>query len=290
MKISLLTPESGNVKEWGPEFEKRGYQVLINDATEDCDFIVCASISQVRRLEHFHIPMINYNWDFYQWVFRKSCGFEWELYGEYLKKSLEVWVPSDAVSKRTNEFYPGIKDKCVTIKTYGLFFDTEDIKNDGYIYNPIRDAYQLDPNYGMIDKVCSELDIPLFDRKSYGAYGSGLPLDEYRKKIAHCSFIVCELNEMSTGGLSLLEAYRLGKPILISDSSYEGAYDYFGDRAYYFRDGDYEDFKRKVNDLWKNTPELDKEECKKYVDGNFSVDVMMDYMSSRLEHLRGNDE
>ena len=216
-------------------------------------------------------------------------GF-WNLYGEYLEKSLEIWAPSDAVTKRTNEFYPGIEDKCVTIKTYGLFFDVEDIKNGGYIYNPIRDAYQSDPNYGMIDKVCAELNIPLFDRKSSHGNNVFLPREEYKNKIAHCSFMVCELNEMSTGGLALLEAYRLGKPVLISDSSYEGAYDYFGDRAYYFKDGDYEDFKSKVIDLWANPPKLDKEDCRKYVDDNFNIDVMIGAMATRLEYLKGSNE
>ena len=232
------------------------------------------------------IPIINYNWDFYGWAFDNPRGYDWVTYGEYLQKSIEVWNPSDAVINRTEEFYPGIKSKCQKIITFGRFFDFDDVKDGRYLYNPIRDAYQSDPNYGNLKRACAELQIPLIDR--VGQVGL-LSEEDFQRRVAHCSFMVCELNEMSTGGLTLLEGHRLGKSVLISDSKYMGARDYFGDRAIYFKDDDYEDFKQKLADLWNNTPTLNIKDCKNYVDTNFSLEGMVDKMHKRLVYLKESE-
>ena len=110
--------------------------------------------------------------------------------------------------------------------------------------------------------------------------------NEWRRILAGCTFICTEFHEASTGGLSLIEAHNLGKNVVISDSKYMGARDYLGDRAIYFKDGDYEDFKRVITETYKNPPKLDKAECEKWVKENVpSLEQMVSEMISRMRHL-----
>ena len=105
MKIAIIKPKSVNVDPWIPELRRRDIQVLENKVDKDCDFIICASHSQINALEYWHsnypeIPIINYNWDLYEWVWTNPRGYNWKKYGEYLKKSAEIWCPSIVTGKR----------------------------------------------------------------------------------------------------------------------------------------------------------------------------------------------
>ena len=139
--------------------------------------------------------------------------------------------------------------------------------------------YPYDKNYGWLKRACNELKIPLVEPNHK------LSEPEFQKVIAECSFLCTEYHEASTGGLTLLEGHRLGKPVVISDSKYMGARDYFGDRAIYFNDNSYEDFKKTIKGVWENTPVLDREECIKLADTIPSVDGLVDKMISRLNEL-----
>lgn len=284
MKISLVTSNSVNLNPWIPEFKKQGIEVLVNSIDSECDFIVCATNSQLSRLKHFHkhypnIKIICYAWDLYEWIWTHPRGYDWKGFGDFLKKSVEIWVPSEEVALRAEEYF-GVGDKCQTIHTFARFFEYQgEIKDKRYVYQAMRN-YEADRNYGWLRKACSELSIPLYESHHK------LSERQFQKTIAECSFLVTEYHEASTGGLTLLEAYRLGKPVLISDSKYMGARDYFGDKAFYFEDGNYENFKSKLKDLWDNTPSLDIEKCREYTD-TFSIEAMV---SKMIERLRKNNE
>jgi len=112
---------------------------------------------------------------------------------------------------------------------------------------------------------------------------------EFQKRIANCTFLVCEYYEASTGGLTLLEGHRLGKPVLVSDSPYMGAKDYFGDRANYFKHDDYEDFKNKISEMWNNRTTLDREACVKFTD-RYSLENMVKEMIERMKVLKSEQE
>ena len=284
MKISLIKPNSVNVNAWTECFKNNGIEVLENKVESDCDFIICASHSQDRRLAalhhaHPHIPMINYNWDLYGWIWKRQGSYDWKLYGELLDKSAEIWCPSEEVVLRTEEFF-GLGDKCRIIKTYARIFDyNKPIPKGDYIYQPMR-HYRLDKNFGWLRKACDELNIPLKESLHK------LSEEDFRDFIANCRFMCTEYHEASTGGLTLIEGYRLGKPVVISNSKYMGARDYFGNRAIYFDDNSYENFKKVIKDTWENTPILDIEDCKKFVDTLPSIESMVAEMISRLEHLK----
>ena len=282
MKISLIKPSSMNINPWVDEFERQGVEVLDGIITPDCDFLIGASHSQTHRIKAMHemypdIPMINYNWDMYEWIWKNSLGYDWPGYGELLKKSIEVWCPSEEVILRAEEFFNcGHNHK--VIKTFARLFDYDSEVRDGrYIYQPMRD-YELDKNYGWLRKACSELNIPLIETHHK------LSERDFQKMIAECSFLVCDYHEASTGGLTLIEGYRLGKPVIVSDSKYMGARDYFGDRAIYFNDNSYEDFKQTIKETWEDTPVLDINECVEFTN-QYTLDKMIKSMIDRLNIL-----
>ena len=279
MKISLITPDSPNTIPWIAEFERQGCEVIVNDATTDCNFLICGSVSVISDLERLHgvyptIPIINYNWDVYEWY--KTQHYDWDKYGLFLNKSREIWCPSEEVILRTEEYFNAGK-KCKIIKTFARFFEYNNVRDDRYIYQPMR-YYNLDRNFGWLKRACSELSLPVKESLNI------LSETDFQNMIACCSFMVCEYYEASTGGLTLVEGYRLGKPVLVSDSVYMGARDYFGDKATYFIHNNYEDFKVKLKSMWDNTPKLNVEECKKHTD-QFKLSAMVNNMINRLEIL-----
>ena len=226
-----------------------------------------------------NVKKIFYVWDMYPWGEYKNN------YG-YLKECDEIWVPSNEVILRLNEFYDIDPSKCKVIKAYAELFEADNIevKNNNFVYHPVR-QYD-DPNRGFIEKACDILDIPYLKSEHSLSY------DEYKEKVLTCSFLVLDYMEASTGGLTMIEGYYHGKNILLSDSLYQGGRDYWGDRAYYFRDGDFEDYLSKFKMLYKQsfdyklTDEV-LNERKKYVRDNYTIDVMVDNIVSRLNELNG---
>jgi len=285
MKISLITPISQNIEPLIPVFESKGVKVYKNAIHPECDFIIGTGQVYIQLMEMFHqafpnIPLINYTLDFYKnvWEIPNPHGYDWNKYKEYLHKCTELWCLSNEVITRMEE--EGIDTKkCQLMRIWARFFEYEgEIVDKRYILQPMR-PYPYDKNYGWLKRACSELNIPLVEPNHK------LPEREFQKVIAECSFLCTEYHEASTGGLTLLEGHRLGKPVVISDSKYMGAQDYFGDRAIYFNDNNYEDFKKTIKDVWENTPVLNREECIKFTDTIPSVDSLVDKMISRLNEL-----
>jgi len=281
MKIAIIKPESVNVNPWVPAFRERNIEVCENFVESDCDAIICASHSQIGRLAHYHniyphIPMVNYNWDLYGWVFKNPRGYDWATYGKFLNKSSQIWCPSEEVVLRTEEFF-GAGDKCKIVKTFARFFEYNNVKDGRYILNPMR-AYTSDKNMGWLRRACSELNIPLKESEHR------LSEEEFRRTVAHCTFLCTEYEEASTGGLTLLEGFRLGKPVVVSDSKYMGARDYLGDKAIYFNNNSYEDFKETISDTWENTPTLSLKMCRE-VTNQYTLDKMVDEMCANLNSL-----
>ena len=283
MKVSFLIPEIKYTENWVSELRKIGIDVLVNNCDGDCDFIIGMSDSQILNIDKYHkifpdIPMINYDWDIYEWVWLDPIRkVFYENFGKLLKESLEVWCPSDCTIKRLEEWF-GLKNGFV-IKAPVSFFDVE-TSDQRYVLNPLREV--PDKNLGWFEKACGELDIPFLETKH-----KINNFDVYKKIVAECSFIVCPYYEASTGGLTLVEGYRIGKPVLISDSKYCGARDYFADRAVYFKADDFEDFKRRIKDMWDNPIQLDTNVCKQHTE-QFSVKNFAENIKNRLEVLKND--
>lgn len=285
MKICIVKPNSVNLDPWVPELERRGHEVFVNNMNGgDVDFLIGASVSVQSRIWALHkqfpkVPMINYNWDVYEWVWTHPRGrsYNWKMYGDLLRASLEVWCPSESVVLRNIDWYDIPREKSFILKTFVRLFDYDNVTDEGFVLNPLRQI--PDRNHGWFEKACEELNLP------YKSSNHQLSEEDFKKVVASCSFMVCPWYEASTGGLTLIEGYALGKPVLVSESPYMGARDYFGDRAFYFKEGDYENFKARIKELWDDTPTLDREDCKQFVQ-QYTIESMIDKMEARLLELK----
>lgn len=231
---------------------------------EDTDFILVMQMGkyqelvQIKRLNP-QIPMYTYVWDCYEWIWKYPRGYDWHAYGEVIKESDHVFVPSEGQRLRLLQHWGIPFSKSSTVKAYAQFFDHPTKRGD-YVCNPLRDI--PDKQNGWIEQICKELNIP-YQHGGRAAGARAKTWEEYKDFIANARFIICPWYEASTGGMSLLEGYKLGKPVLICDSLYMGARDYFCDLAHYYNP-DYKSMKEAVervyHDGWKKYNYVDRME------------------------------
>jgi len=285
MRITIVTPPSQNIEPYIPVFESKGVKVDHNSIHPKTDFIIMTTQAWVQIVDNFHntfphIPIISLTLDFYKtvWTAPNPHGYNWKLYKHYLNKSKELWCISNEVILRMKE--EGIDaNKCKLMKLWARFFDyKEKVADKGYILSPLR-PYKWDKNYGWLEKACQELNIPLF------LSNHKLSEEEFRKTIADCSFMCCDMHEASTGGLTLLEGLNLGKVSVVSDSPYMGASDYLGNLAIYFNDNSYENFKETIKTTWENRPVLDPNEYKAHCSNHPTIEDNVDFMIQRMRSI-----
>lgn len=258
--------------------------------TEKPDIIICMGVTVMEQtilaMRRFpNTKLMCFQWDTYEWVWAKprvSNGrtfrgeYNYKLWGNLLESALEIWVPSECTGKRVTQWWN--LHNWYTILSSVPYWEYSDVQDKGYIYCALREI--PDPQWGMLEQACKELNLPLVMTKHERDY------ENYQKILAHCSFLVSHCYELSTGGLSLLEGYYLGKPCLLSDSIWHGGKDYMGDRATYFDSKDYRDFKYKLAYMWKNRRETREglTDGQDWVRKNFTDRVMIDKMLGRIQH------
>ena len=59
-----------------------------------------------------------------------------------------------------------------------------------------------------------------------------------------------------------------------------------GDKAIYFNNNSYEDFKETISDTWENTPTLSLKMCRE-ITNQYTLDKMVDEMCANLNSLVG---
>lgn len=241
--------------------ENKGCVVVKNPSTLDdtFDILFGATITVTREISNLHssnpaIPMVNYNWDIYEWAY-KDAGwrnrYSLDIYEQLLRRSKFIACPSMSVVHRNKDFFNIPEEQSVIVKSFArqITVDKASIRDDRFVYMPLRQI--PDRNKGWFEKACDELKIP------YKISGHSLSEQQYADTLASCSFIVCPWYEASTGGLSLIEGLCMGKPVLFSDSKYMGANDYMGEYGITFKHDSFEDFKAKIKDMWENPKTLD---------------------------------
>jgi hypothetical protein len=245
------------------------------------DVIVSMSISAMEKTieatnKYPNAKLFCYNWDCYEWVWNRPRPDEsdYTRYGELLKRATEIWVPSICTGKKTTQWWD-LKNWEVILSSCP-YWDYKDTTDKGYALCALREI--PDKNWDWFEKACEELEIPYKMTKHDCSY------KEYQEIVAHCSFLVSHCYELSTGGLTLLEGHYLGKPCLISDSSWHGGIDYLGTRASYFDYNDFENFKYNLKNLWSN-PHNFGTAGRYYVKNNFSDIEMVDKMLARVRKL-----
>lgn len=211
------------------------------------------------------VPLFCYNWDCYAWAWVRPRRPEWDytMYGMMLKQATEIWVPSECTGRQTSLWWGLFNWKVILSNC--TWWEYEYVRDDKFILCPLR---RLPDNWcDKFEQACTELGLP------YKMPDHNLPFAEYQDLVASCSFLVNHYQEASTGGLTLLEGYYLGKPCLITDSEWNGARDYFGNRATYFRHGSMQDFKHWLRWMW---------ECKPSVQPDHRQWVVQHYSSQRM--------
>ena len=237
-------------------------------------------------LERFpKAPLWVYNWDCYQWVWEdnregtqqkynpdRGQEYDYVKFGELCRRAKEVWVPSLCTGKRTSQWWR--IDNWHIIRSSCPWWDYDNVRDEGYVLCTLR--HLPDPFDRKFESACQELKIP------YMRTDHQLSYEEYQDKVAGCKFLVNHFFEASTGGLTLMEGYYLGKHCLCNASPWNGAKDYLGDRAHYFAANDYDDFKNKLDLMYAKLPKLDRTECSTFIKENFSDLRMVDEMMARI--------
>lgn len=244
------------------------------------------------------VPMYQYMWDCYHWVWEpgqegkrqasnpsRPGEYDYRRYGDLLRLAEEVWVPSKCTGLRTTQWW-SINNWHVILSACPWWdWPPEDepggaITDGGYALCTLREI--PDPYWGRLETACKELNIPLTMTRHEVSYR------EYQRAVANCRFLVSDLYELSTGGLTLLEGYYLGKPCLLSNSPWHGGVDYMGGRASYFQHDSNTDLKEKLRYMyegpaaWAGPPK----DCREWVTANFSDKRMMDDMLGRIQSHR----
>lgn len=274
------------IPDWD-SLRRRGINYYLScDDDWDCplglspDVIICMGIGGMgiteSMLERFpETPLFVYHWDCYEWVWKnpRPGEYDYRRYGELLKKAKEVWVPSYCTGERAIQWWPELNGKMARILSSVPYFDAG-TKDGEYLLCTLREI--PDPFWGEFERTCEELRIP------YRMTNHEASRQEYEEAVANCRGIVSPLWELSTGGLSCLEAYYLGKPVLLSNSRWHGGKDYFSDRALYFDHHDRQDFMRKLLIMY-TAPPIVPEDHSDWVRYEFSSTVMVSRMVSRIQ-------
>lgn len=268
----------------------------VRDYDEQCQLIFCGSFFHFERVREVRlqlvsvgktVPIIHYNWDMYPFHIEGERGLQlygtrWIEYVEELKNYCDqIIVPSKCTIDRTRQYTD--KD-AVVVRSSVRRFD-QDITRGDYVLDAMRQY--PDPNDGIVDKACAELGL------RYIRTGNNLPWEEYKSAVANCRFLVSAHYEASTGGLSALEAYALGKPVLLSNSPRHGGVDYFGRRATYFQWNSLSSLKNQITYLWEMTKRddyTDRQEQDHYVMTEFSEDRMARELSQVFRKTLGLPE
>lgn len=282
MKISLLIPRPNFLERLKSEFEKLGHEVLFNDCHDSCDVILGMSISQLSNIQRFHnkypnIPLITYNWDWYDHIDKKTG--DWLEFTNLMKESKEVWASSEITALKC--FNDTQIESPVWFYAYILPEEWEGANEDKeYIIQASRrDGYK---RFDWFEKASQELGIPF---KTY--HPNINSREDYIDAIKNCSFIVSSSKEDSIGGLTLMEASYCGKPIMVGN--HEGAVEVWGGHAWYFNIYDYEDYKSQMKWLWDNRKSSlvhsKTNNAQQLVQSRFVPSIVAEKMIKRLETI-----
>ena len=254
----------------------------------EADFIYVAAISQMKKAIHTRNtsgkPMIVYCWDYYLWSHGKiNMSGDWNVYADGLRMAEIIFVPSKGQQLRLKELL-GLRSYVVRtgipVREIDKPIYTGEISDGGFILDPLR--HYPEENETWAEDAAKELGIPLIHTEH------GHSPEEFHKLVETCRFTVCAVREASTGTLTVAEALYLGKPALLSNSPYQGGWDYVGKYARPFQYDDFEDLKRVMKEMWENTPKVDLLKARAYLDRRCSYKQMAEGMIKIMrKHLGG---
>jgi len=245
MKLSLIIPTPNFLQELPKELEKLGNEVLVNNCTEDCDFLIGMSQSVLGQIGRFHylypnVPLIVYNWDWYDFINKKEGV--WFEFTRMMEECKEVWSASKITAEKC------YKDTLIKSPFWNYAFILPDewileSKDGGYVMQSSRQDWYK--RFDWFETAAISNSIPF---KSSHPNTNDRP--NYISLIQNCSMLCCCSIDESLGTLSVVEAAYNRKPILISD--FEGAKEVWGDAVWYFDKDDPEDLKATMKWVFDN--------------------------------------
>jgi len=257
---------------WVAQELKKEYEVLDNICEEDCDVIICMSISQLYRVNQLRakypkIKVITYNWDWYPWVDNNLMP-ERE-YISLMKDSAEVWSASEN-AREMLKLSTGID----SVPIYGYIVPEEwgKTSDKNYAVMASRDTWYK--RFNWFESACGELGIPY--KTYHPRYNSR---EDYIKGVSNCSMLVSP--SLYEGfGLTPIEGAYNGKPIVLADT------DIFRElwnlKAYFFDPHNYTSFKNTMKEAWE---ERKFNNNRKYVEENFLPQRMAQRIHDRLNNI-----
>lgn len=277
MNICYISPHKW-LDVLGEELNKLGHNVS-SDTSKETELILGMSVTKMGMIERAHkllpkVPMINYNWDVYSWVWDRprEGEYDYKRYGELLKQSFDVWVPSEAEMVRTKQWFD--LDSQV-IKCYVPQYEIKEEQDNGIVVCPLRKL--PDEQADWFVKACTELGVPFIWNTNHG-----FELEEYANLIGGARLLISHYKELSTGGLTLVEALQARTPSLVYSGSTNAATEYLGDLAQTFKD--YDELIDKIQEMYHKPERLDEEKAiNKYLE--YTPEKMAQKVHSRLKEL-----
>jgi glycosyltransferase involved in cell wall biosynthesis len=281
MKIALIIVEDNWMLNLVPELIKLRHEVLVNDCSEDCDFLIATERTMTPFVMMLHrkypnVSLIVNNWDWYDYT-NKTKG-TYPMFIQLMKEAKEVWS-GDLDTGKVTEKAIGVKSDfshyiCV------LPWEWEGEKKDyGYVMMGARRDKNKRADW--FCKACEELDIPY---KCYHPEDNSR--QDYVNTLKNCSFLVTPDRECGVT-IPAAEAFYCKKPALSADNP--GTREMWGDDGFYYSRDDFEDFKAKIKDLWITYKEkaIQKkvEKCYNRVVDNFTPEKVAKKISNRLNGL-----
>lgn len=202
------------------------------------DLAFCGSLFSAprmrRKLQVVDPPTVYYNWDLYPHVVNNHHEMGWSEYLKDLRRCDIVVVPNEGTRLRTQQLvdresiivHAPVRTWDVPPKPKGTHMAPR-----SYVLDVMRD-YSWDVGYVLPQHACQKIGMPLVRTKTRTDW------DTFRWLVANARCLISAVCEASTGGLTLLEGYHHGVPVVVSGSSLNGAGEYFGPRAHYFEPGD----------------------------------------------------
>lgn len=180
-----------------------------------------------------------------------DCDREvWRAYQDSLLHASMIIAPSTSSAQRMRETLQpqGLRGKVrVVLAACDPWWEKYTVPCYEHHVMDVMRSYD-DWGNGLVKRICDAHQIPCVVSRGE------LSFQEFQRAVANAKILVCAYDEASTGGLTLLEGYALGKQVLVSDSPWNGAVDYFGNKATYFRRGNEGSLVTTLLRMWQEPP------------------------------------
>lgn len=251
--------------------------IEFTDNNAQADFLWNASVMhwKTARREHINLKrrakVVNYVWDLYEWAWenrRRGDFYDWRGYANYLKESDFILCPNEGTRKRIKEYTERdahVVHTAITVK--------DNPRPDGrYVLNPLREY--PDPQWGWTKQICEDLDIPyVWSNHQYTQ-------EEWEDLVAGATLLVCEYQEASTGGLTLIEGLWNGIPSIVYDGPYSGGKEYLREYAHLFTT--YDELRTQIRHLWTHPREIDTDKARTFIEKEYSYKRMAQQIAEVL--------